>query len=283
MTQPTAESIPQTLRLLEIVRRLRAPDGCPWDREQTLESMAPHLLEEAFEAVDAIRKGLHREACEELGDVLMNVLMLSRIAHEDQRFDHEDVARTVADKLVRRHPHVFGPEAAGTGGGGKSAEQVLTDWEAIKRAEAAERATADGTEERPRSVLDGVPDALPALQRAQRVGEKAARTGFDWPDADGPRRKLDEELDELDEAIAGGEPSAVEDELGDVLFSAVNLARHHGVHAETALQRTIDKFRARFAAVEHELGERLGAAGLDELEAAWQRAKKGDRAAGDTD
>jgi nucleoside triphosphate diphosphatase len=250
---------PQLHRLLQIITRLRAPGGCPWDREQTEVSMAPHLLEEAYEAIEALQSGDRDASCEELGDVLMNVLMIAQIAGEDRRYDSEDVARGIADKLVRRHPHVFGDAAAGT------ADEVLTNWERIKKAEKGDA---------PRAALAGVPANLPALLQAFRIGEKASRAGFDWPDRDGPRRKIDEELKELDEAVAAGDPAAIESELGDVLFSLVNLARHAGVNPEMALRGTNGRFRHRFGRVEAELGGRLGEATIEEMEAIWQAAKQ---------
>lgn len=250
---------PQLHRLLDILARLRAPDGCPWDREQTEASMAPHLLEEAYEAVDALQTGDARASCEELGDVLMNVLLIAQIASEAGRYDAEAVAAGIADKLVRRHPHVFGDRAV------SGTDEVLANWETIKRTEAGGPA---------KSVLSGVPEALPGLLRAYRVGEKAARAGFDWPDRRGPREKLDEELRELDAALAAGEAGAIEHELGDVLFSVVNLARHAKVQPEMALRRTIDRFIRRFREVERSLGDRLASATLEEMEAAWQRAKE---------
>jgi MazG family protein len=245
---------------MAIIARLRAPGGCPWDREQTEVTMAPHLLEEAYEALEAIQRGDTETSCEELGDVLMNVLMVAQIAAEQDRFDAEDVARTIADKLVRRHPHVFGDVEA------RDAEHVLRNWEKIKRTE-----KADG---QPRGALAGVPAALPALLRATRIGEKAARVGFDWPDAEGPRQKLTEELGELDRALSAGDQESVQQELGDVLFSLCNVARHAGVNAEMALRQTIERFTTRFDHVERSLGSRLEEASLAEKEALWQAAKK---------
>lgn len=257
----TLQRIPQLQRLLEVVERLRAPDGCPWDREQTTASMARHLLEEAFEAAEALEDGDDNAAREELGDVLMNVVMIARIASERGAFDLEAVAQGIADKLVRRHPHVFGDACA------RNAEQVLSRWEEIKRTEAGEDAPR-------RSVLAGLPRALPALQKALRIGEKAARVGFDWPSREGPRRKLDEEIEELDAALAAGNFQAIEHEVGDVLFAVANLARHAGVDPERALRRTIDRFAERFRHVEEALGDRLGKAGLDEMETLWRQAKE---------
>jgi tetrapyrrole methylase family protein/MazG family protein len=245
--------------LLKVIARLRAPDGCPWDREQTTVSMGPHLLEEAHEAADAVRRADDAETVEELGDVMMNVLMIAQIASEAGRFDAADVARAIADKLVRRHPHVFGDVVA------EDASTVLANWEAIKRREKGEK---------PRETLDGVPVSLPGLLRAFRVGEKAARVGFDWPDAQGPRAKIDEELAELDEALAAGDDEAAAAELGDLLFAVCNLARHRGLEPESALRGTVDRFMARFRLVEAELGDRLGTAGIDVLEDAWGRAKR---------
>lgn len=253
---------PQLHRLLQIITRLRAPGGCPWDREQTEVTMAPHLLEEAYEAVDAIQAGTPQASCEELGDVLMNVLMIAQIAAEEGRYDAEDVARGIADKLVRRHPHVFGDVRA------DSADEVLTNWERIKKEEKREAGNA------PRGALDGVPANLPALLQASRIGEKASRAGFDWPDLQGPRGKIDEELRELDEAVATGDVAAIERELGDVLFSLVNLARHTGVNPEMALRGTNARFRHRFGRVEAELGDRLADASLEAMEAIWQAAKE---------
>ena len=248
--------------LLAVIQRLRAPDGCPWDRAQTTGTMGRHLLEEAFEAVDALRQGEDRAICDELGDVLTNVLLIAEIAAGSGRFDFAAVARAAREKLVRRHPHVFGDTEV------RDAEDALGRWEAIKRSEGD-----DG----PRGVLSGVPAALPALLRAFRIGEKAARVGFDWPDAAGPRAKVGEELAEVDEALARGDRHEIEAELGDLLLAVANLARHHGVEPETALRGTLDRFSARFAQVEATLGERLGSAGLAELQAAWDDAKRRER------
>ena len=260
--------------LLTTVQRLRAPDGCPWDRKQTLASMAPHLLEEAFEAADALRRGDAAQSREELGDVLANVAMISQIASEQGAFHCDDVAADAAAKLVRRHPHVFGDEQAA------SAEIAYGRWEQQKQLEKDRKVAADGTGEAGRSVLAGLPLALPALLRAFRSGEKAAKSGFDWPDRAGPRSKVDEELRELDEAIASGDAAAVQDELGDVLFSLCNLARHLGANPETALAFTIDKFQRRFTAVEREFGYQLQGRTLAEMDAAWERAKAAERSPG---
>jgi tetrapyrrole methylase family protein/MazG family protein/ATP diphosphatase len=259
-----ASNRPGWQQLLATISRLRAPDGCPWDREQTTASMAPHLVEEAFEAADALRRNDDHAACEELGDVLVNVGMIAQIARERGAFDVDQVAAKAAEKLVRRHPHVFGDRQV------DGAEQAYRNWERQKRAE-----QVDG----PRGVLAGVPVALPALLRAFRIGEKAARAGFDWPDRDGPRAKVDEEVAELDAAIASADAAAIADELGDVLFSLCNLARHLRVNPEVALAATTDKFQRRFAAVEAEFGHELAGRSLAELDAAWNRAKASERPA----
>jgi len=255
-------------RLAAVIARLRAPDGCPWDREQSTASMAPHLLEEAYEAADALRRRQAGATREELGDVLVNVLMISQIASESiagdlSGFDLEAIAAGAADKLVRRHPHVFTDQRV------DGAEQAYRNWERMKRSESPDQ--------QPRGVLDGVPAAMPALLRAFRIGEKAARAGFDWPDRAGPRAKIDEELAELDAAIASGQAAAIQHELGDLLYSVTNLARHLGVEPETALRTTIDRFQARFRSVEAEFGGDLRDRSLAELEAAWQRGKQAEQ------
>ena len=264
---PTVEDDPRLTemgRLAAVIARLRAPDGCPWDRKQTTASMAPHLLEEAYEAADALRRGQSDASREELGDVLVNVLMIAQIASEAVEgdlsgFDLEAIAGLTADKLVRRHPHVFTDQRI------DGAEQAYQNWERMKRSE--------GKEQEPRGALDGVPAAMPALLRAYRIGQKAARAGFDWPDRAGPRGKIDEELGELDAAIQSGDDSAIRDELGDLLYSVTNLARHVGIEPETALRGTIDRFQSRFERVEAEFGKDLQGRSLEELEAAWERSK----------
>lgn len=257
--------LPGLHELQSTIARLRAPDGCPWDRKQTTASMSANLLEEAFEAADALRREDDHEAAEELGDVLVNVAMITQIASESGRYALDQVAAAAARKLVRRHPHVFGDERA------DAAEIALEHWERRKQQEKRDAGVDP-------SVLSGVPSAMPALLRAFRVGQKAAKVGFDWPDAQGPRHKLDEELHELDDAIAAGDQAAVAEELGDALFSLCNLARHHGVDPEAALQATTDKFQRRFRAVERELDHDLRDRPLAELESAWQRAKAAERA-----
>ena len=223
--------------------------------------MAPHLVEEAFEAADALRRDAPDEAQEELGDVLVNVAMISQIASEAGLFAADAVAQAAGDKLVRRHPHVFGDQQA------ESAEIAFATWERQKQREKAKTG-------QDQSVLSGVPVALPALLRAYRIGQKAAKAGFDWPDASGPRDKLTEELGELDEATATGEQDAIADELGDVLFSVCNLARHLGVNPEVALAATTEKFQRRFQSVERAFDYNLEGRSLPEMEAEWDAAKR---------
>ncbi len=250
-------------RLIEIMARLRDPErGCPWDLEQDFASVAPYTLEEAYEVADAIERGDLGALREELGDLLLQVVFHAQMARERGAFDFEDVAEAICDKLLRRHPHVFGEAKVET-----AAEQTRS-WEAIKAAEKAARGEAGG-------LLDDVPVGLPALTRADKYGRRAARIGFDWPDASGPRAKVDEELAELDAALAEGGPrERIEAELGDLLFSVANLARHHGVDPETALRGANARFARRFRHVERRLAE-TGAPGaeLERLETWWQEAK----------
>jgi MazG family protein len=253
------EALARLAELLGVVYRLRDPDGCPWDLSQSVDSMAQNLVEEAFEAHEAMANGTDEEIAEELGDALMNILLIARIAEQGKRFDLAQIASGIATKLVRRHPHVFGDKSAGDVG------EALASWNESKAAE--------GKGGR-KSVLDGVPEDLPALLAALRTGEKAAAVGFDWPDDKGALLKLDEELAELRDAARAEDKAAVEDELGDVLFSAVNVARKHGLDPELALRRTIAKFRRRFEVIERALGDRLGEADLEELERHWQIASQ---------
>ena len=247
--------------LVAIVHRLRRE--CPWDREQTHRSVAHLTIEEAYELVDAIESGEPREMQNELGDLLLHVLFHAHIAASEGTFDIGDVMRAEMTKLVRRHPHVFGDKVVGGTG------DVLRNWEAIKRAERAET----GTSEAPPSALDGVPDALPALLRAERVQEKAAAIGFDFPTPDGAWAKVEEESREVLEAET---PDELEDEIGDLLFAVVNYARLRGVAPETALRRTTSKFGRRFRAVEAGLaGE--GQASLETMDGLWEAAKASER------
>jgi MazG family protein len=229
------------VRLVEIMQRLLAPDGCPWDREQSPATLRRYVLEEACEVIDAIDSGDRGSLREELGDLLLQVVFLGELMRREGAFGPDDVVRGIADKLVHRHPHVFADTKV-TG-----ADQVLQNWERIKAAEKKDR-----------GLLDGVPRSMPALTRAQRVGEKVERVGFDWPDARGSRAKVAEELGELDRAMAEGDAAKVAEELGDVFFALVNLARHVKVDAEGALRKTTEKFQRRFAHVEARVKERHG-------------------------
>jgi MazG family protein len=250
-------------RLLSIMERLRGPDGCPWDREQSLSTLRPYVLEETYEVLEAIDAGDVREHCEELGDLLLQIVFQAQLRREEGHFEFADVAEAISRKLVSRHPHVFGDADV------KDAEGVLKQWAALKREE--KRARGGG-----RSVLEGVPREMPALARADRLTEKASRIGFDWPDASGARAKVVEELHELDEAIASGQADAVEREMGDLLFAAANLARKLGIAPEEALRGSVGRFVSRFEHIERELERRgVGHAGasLAEMDALWREAK----------
>ncbi len=247
--------------LTAIVRRLHAPDGCPWDREQTHASLRPHLLGEAYEALEAIDSGDPARLTEELGDVLLQVLMHAAVAERSDEFTLADVTEHIARKLIRRHPHVFGDASA------KSAEEVWRSWDALKKAEKPEA-----------SVLGGVPATLPALAASQAIQGRARRIGFDWPDVEGPLEKLAEEIREFADAEG---PADREDEFGDILFVLANIAQRLGVDAEQALRRANEKFRRRFGVVEELAAARgldlnaLDLAGLDSL---WNEAKAAERA-----
>ena len=255
-------------RLVEIMRTLRAEGGCPWDRAQDIRTLRPYLVEETYEVLDEMDRvgegGPWRALCEELGDLLFQIVFHAQLARELGEFDLGDVATAISDKIVSRHPHVF--EGKKVGG----AEEVLQNWARLK---AEERRRKHGREG---SVLDGVPTAAPALLRAERLTEKASRIGFDWPDLDGVRAKLAEELEELEGALASKDPRAIEHELGDVLFSLANLARFTATPAEDALRAANARFTRRFHAVEEGLRARgvpFGTATLAEMDALWQQAK----------
>lgn len=242
--------------------RLRAPGGCPWDREQTHASLVPGLLEEAYEVAAAIRAEDDANLREELGDLLLQVVIHAQIASEEGRFTIEEVAREIGDKLVRRHPHVFGDVEARDSGA------VLKQWDAIKRAEKGAEDDAPYFSELTR--------ALPALLLAQKTQTKAARVGFDWSEISDVTAKVEEELGEAKEAIASGEQNAIADEIGDLLFAAVNLARKNELDAETVLAAATEKFIARFHAMEKELqrtGRKLGEVDLAGLDEIWNQVK----------
>lgn len=254
--------------LVTIMDRLRGPDGCPWDREQDYGTLRGYLLEEAFEVAEALDRGDAKEICEELGDLLFQIVFLSRIAKEQGRFTVDDVIRGITEKMIRRHPHVFGEESA------ESSQEVLRHWERIKKIEKTAKA-APGESSAP-SALDGVPQGLPALLRAQRLGAKAARVGFDWPKPRDVLDKIDEELGELRDAIDATDGEATSEELGDLLFSVAMLARKLELDPEGTLQLANRKFVRRFQRLEAELNRRgvvPEAASTELMEELWAATK----------
>ena len=253
------ESAEQFIRLLEIVEKLRGPDGCPWDKEQTPASLLPYFLEETYEVIESIDLSNWDNLKEELGDVLLHVALQAQISKEEGRFTIFDTLVNINKKLVHRHPHVFGNEKA------EIASHAKKNWEAIKH-----------EEKQRESRLDGVPLALPALTRAQRLQEKASYAGFDWDNIDSVWKKLHEEIDELKEADKSKEISDLEEEIGDVLFSVVNLARHLKLDSEDLLRKANSKFINRFKAIEKELvkrGRTIDEAKLDEMDEIWDQIK----------
>src|SRR5438094_3215529 len=247
-------------QLCKIVAKLRAPGGCPWDREQTHESLLPALIEEAYEVAEAVRANDDANFREELGDLLLLIVMLAEIAREAGRFNIDDVLSDVTKKLIRRHPHVFGRSDA------RDSVAVLKQWELIKR-----------TEKTGKHYLDGLPAALPALMRAQKAQSKVARVNFDWANVRDVIAKVEEELGELKDALASENGQSIEDEIGDLLFAIVNLARKCKLDTENTMQTATDKFVARFNRLEDELqtrGKRLGDVDLAELDAIWDEIKK---------
>jgi MazG family protein len=249
-------------RLEKIVEALRAPDGCPWDKEQTHESLIPHLLEEAYECVEAIQSGNQTHFCEELGDLLLQPFLQSQIAKESGEFTIHQVAEGICEKLIRRHPHVFGDGVA------ENTEEVLKNWEAIKIEEKG------GVQ---KSYLAGVGQGLPALMKAAKIQKKVAKVHFDWQYLKDVVAKIQEELIEVEEAIQGKRQEEIEEEIGDLLFSVVNLARKLEVEPESALQQTNTKFTKRFDRMEQNLkqdGLVLGEVNLDVLDEYWNQAKR---------
>jgi MazG family protein len=244
------------------MHRLRAPGGCPWDAEQTHESLLPHLIEEAYEVAEAARSGDKAHLCEELGDLLLQPFFHAEIASETGAFTIDDVARGITEKLIRRHPHVFGDAKAET------SDAVLTQWDAIKIAE-------KGGGKKP--LLHGISMGLPALIRAQKLQKKAAKVGFDWPDAKPVLEKVREEADEIAQAMHEKDKAQIQEEIGDLLFTVVNLARKLGVEAEVALSHANEKFTSRFHAVEERFaseGREMSKATLAEMDAVWDDVKK---------
>ncbi|MGB0775915.1 MAG: nucleoside triphosphate pyrophosphohydrolase [Akkermansiaceae bacterium] len=256
-----SESGLQLSRLRHIMHRLRAPGGCPWDAEQTHESLLSNLIEETYETVDAIRREDWNHLKEELGDVLLQVVFHSELAEEAGRWNFDDVAREVSDKLVRRHPHVYGDSAV------SDTEGVLSQWDAIKRQE-------KGDGEKP--YLHNTGKGLPAMLRAAKLQKKAAKVGFDWPDDSGVVAKIQEELAEVEEELASGNKEKLSEEIGDLMFSVVNLARRHQLDSEVLLESCNGKFESRFAAMDIALqaeGSSISSADLSAMEEKWQAAK----------
>jgi tetrapyrrole methylase family protein / MazG family protein len=265
MPPPMSEPEKAMRRLLDIMDRLRDPGGCPWDREQTLRTLTPYLLEEAHEVIEAIEAGDVAHHKEELGDLLFQVVFQARIAREEGKFDFAQVCEVISDKLIRRHPHVFGDVSVSGSG------EVVRNWERIKAEERTHKGQA------PRSAIGGVPTSLPALVRAERLTEKAAAVGFDWPDAGSVLEKVREELDELAVAMNAGSRERVEHELGDLLFAVANLGRWLKAHPEEALRGTLRRFESRFHHVERRLAERGRSpreSTLAEMDALWDEAKE---------
>ncbi|MPZ16441.1 MAG: nucleoside triphosphate pyrophosphohydrolase [Luteitalea sp.] len=279
MSEPTRETRPADhqragaalQRLAGIMARLRSPTGCPWDREQTLKTLAPYVIEEAYEVVEAIERNDMGELRGEIGDLVFEGVFLAQLCAESRFFTLADALEDVGDKLIRRHPHVFARETDDTAVRITTPDDVKVRWEEIK---ARERDRKGQTR---RSVIDGVPRALPALLRAYRLSARAATVGFDWPDPAAVVAKVREEMSEVEEAAARGDEPQTTEELGDLLFAVVNLARKLGVEPEAALRAANDKFTQRFEAMQQALaegGKAMDEVTLDEMDAAWNAAKR---------
>jgi MazG family protein len=256
--------------LVDVVRRLRGPDGCPWDREQTPQSLRGCLLEEAYEVLDALDRDDAPDLRDELGDLLLQIVMQAAMAAEDERFTIDDVVGGIVAKMTRRHPHVFGDAIV------TDTAEVLRNWSRIKTAERAAKGDAAD-----RSILSGLPTQLPALHAATRIGEKAARVGFDWPSAEAAMAKVREEIDELQDALASGDASRIEHELGDALFALASVGRLAEQNAEVALRAALARFGRRFRGIERVIaaqGRDIHTVGQDELEALWEAEKAAERA-----
>lgn len=251
-------------KAIDVVAKLRAPDGCPWDRQQTHESIRCELLEETYELIDAINQKDDYKIKDELGDVFMQVLMHAQIASERDAFDLGDVAEQLSSKLIRRHPHVFGNVSV------ENTDQVIDNWEKIK-------VTEKGYTDR-KSIVDGIPESFTALMKAYKIGKKAVKAGFDWDNIQGALDKLDEEIGELKEAIKNGDDEKhLEEELGDVLFCVCNVSRKLKIQPEAALNQTVDKFYRRFVLMEKMIGEdgkNMKEMPLEEMDKYWDRAKE---------
>lgn len=250
--------------LVELVTRLRGPGGCPWDAKQTDSTVKVYLLEEAYEVLEALEGSSPGEVCTELGDLLFQIVFLSRMAWERGEFDFTDVVEGITSKMIRRHPHVFGNRRV------ESAEEVSSNWAEIKREE-------NGGDKETSFFLRSVPPALPALLRAHRLSERASKAGFDWPDREEVWKKVVEELRELENAVKEGDGEGAAEEMGDLLFTLVNLARHWGMNAEDLLRKANQKFLERFQRMEAQLadsGTDLEQAGLDRMNVAWEEVKE---------
>ena len=249
--------------LVEVMEKLRSKNGCPWDREQSHESLKPYIIEETYEVLDAIDAGDDVELREELGDLLLQIVFHAQIASEQGRFTMDDVAASIVEKLKRRHPHVFGDVEV------EDSRDVLRNWEEIKKQEGKD------------SVLEGVPAGLPALLKAQRIQEKVGRVGFDWEDIRGAFAKVHEEINEMDRAVEEGDRKEMEGEFGDILFSLVNVARFLNINAEESLRQTTKKISNRFRYIERRIAEKgdrpIEDYSLEELDALWDEAKPGKR------
>ncbi len=265
------DSLSKMERLKKVMAALRGPDGCPWDQEQTHESLRPYLLEEAYEVWEAIANEDDGELCEELGDVLLQVVFHAQIAAEEGRFELDDVAEAVCEKLVRRHPHVFGEVEV------EDAQEVVDNWERIKAAEKQKVHESRAEREQEGSRMSGIPPEMPALLKADKLQRKAAHVGFDWEEPEEVMEKVEEELAEVAAAVEEGDEEATEEEIGDLLFAVVNLARFLGHSAEAALDDTNRKFVERFHFIEKKAREgkrRLADVSLTEMDSWWESAKR---------
>lgn len=268
-----AEAFPQVERLLSIMAKLRDPDsGCPWDLKQDFASIVPYTIEEAYEVADAIENGSMDDVQDELGDLLFQVVFYAQLGKEQQHFDFEEIAKTVADKLVRRHPHVFESNTQ------PCLDELQQNWEHVKQQERAQKFAQQGTAKIDESILANIPKGMAPLVKATKIQKKCAKVGFDWPDAEPVFDKVDEEIGEIKEAMQSPieNQDHVEEEVGDLLFAVVNLARHLGVDAETALRKANYKFESRFRQVEKTVVATRGSvqsSSLDQLESIWQQVK----------
>ncbi len=263
MDEKSEELVEEFLALMEVLRRLRAPDGCPWDREQTPETIKKYILEEAHELAEAVEQGSAAEACEELGDLFFLLLFLADLYAEAGEFTLKNAIEKIREKMIRRHPHIFGDVEV------NGSADVVANWQAIKAREAEKKGVR-------KSALGNLPRSLPALQRAFRMGERASRVGLDWQDANGVMAKLTEEMAELKVAMDNGESKKMEEEVGDLLFAVANLSRKLGINPEDALKKGLDKFSHRFFALEEQVsgsGRQVSELTAKELDEIWEKVK----------